>query len=232
LVFAGILPLVKAELLATTAELRIFAENRSAMRPILMIENVKNLHDARYCAAVGIAMATFELDPLSPHSLSLDAVREIGAWLSGLDCIGKFPKLSPSELNAHAEAAQIEWVQIPLSYDLALVPAIGPQVIFAVDHLAASLQDMLAAHDRFPEALFLVAAPSSGTTSALEELPSLLSRCLLRYDAPDAIYQQLKAHGLKPFGFSLGSFSADSEGMLDYDACDAFIDQYQEMALA
>jgi phosphoribosylanthranilate isomerase len=203
------------------------------MRPYLLIENLKNLHDARYCAAVGIAMVTFELDALAPDALTPAAVHEITEWLSGLDCVGRLGLGAPKELNGLAEAAHVNWIQIPLGYDLASAEDLLPPLIFeAQSHTEDLLPRLRAAHARFPEALFLLDASASQLLPKLAALPSLLARCILRYDAPDAIYLQLKAQGLQPYGFSLGSFATDAEGLLDYDSCDQFVEHYLAMQIA
>jgi hypothetical protein len=197
------------------------------MRPILMVEGLRNLHDARYCAAVGISMASFDLS--SDAALAPAMVREILEWLSGLEGLGVFQQEDGGMIGDKARAAGVARVVLPLDFDGVEAEKIGLRIIVN----AAQIQwpRIKAIAHQFPDALFLL--PMDGAQNIESHFhgdeSTLLPRCILRCDDPDAIYHQLRRQNLQPYGFSLGAFASDENGQLDYDACDAFIQQYQEL---
>ena len=99
------------------------------MRPVLIIENLRNLHDARYCAAVGIGMVSFEMEAGVPGSLSAATVKEITDWLSGVEGIGKFGHVAAAEILATAQAAGLGAVLVPADYDRAELAKLPTPVI-------------------------------------------------------------------------------------------------------
>lgn len=203
------------------------------MRPILMIEGLKNLHDARYCAAVGISMVTFDMDADSAGALAPAVVKEIVEWLSGLECVGKFGEEPGTIIVEKATSALVDRVMLPLGYSLETAKDLGIPLLFDATHEQSSLelaQRLQAIHAELPEALFLLGinmtAPSA---SAGVELPqSVLGRTILQYDDPQDIYQRMNLPEDQLFGFCLGAFARDQHGYLDYDACDAFLEAYQD----
>jgi hypothetical protein len=204
-----------------------FCKNRMRMRPILMVEGLRNLHDARYCAAVGISMASFDLS--SDAALAPAMVREILEWLSGLEGLGVFQQEDGGMIGDKARAAGVVRVVLPLDFDWLEAEKIGLGIIVNVAQTQWPRIKTIA--HQFPDALFLL--PTDGVQNIQSHFhgdeSTLLPRCILRCDDPDAIYNQLRQQNLQPYGFSLGAFASDENGQLDYDACDAFIQQYQEL---
>jgi hypothetical protein len=221
-----------------SAELSLFLRQiLLLMRPFLMIEGLKNLHDARYCAAVGITMVCFQLEEFEDAPLKPSAVKEIVEWLSGVECVGKFSQAPSHQIASIAEASGVARVQLPLEYDFSDADEIGLPLLFEVEGILADsdgLVRMQQALTLFPDALFLLRAGFKNTNelALLGSDPALLGRCILRYDDPDAIYQLLRQQGLQPFGFSLGAFASGADGQLDYDACDDFVAEFGDLMLA
>jgi hypothetical protein len=204
------------------------------MRPVLIIENLRNLHDARYCAAVGISMVSFEMDPSLPGSLSAATVKEITDWLSGVDGIGKFGHVAAVEILAAAQVAGLSAVLVPGDYDRAELEKLPAPVILDCRQRAWSPEvygSLRALSDSFPGSLFLL-GPEPDMIPTLASAPTFLRRCILQLEDPNATYQQLKAIDLQPYGFSLGRFAMDADGQIDYDACDVFLEQFQTLVPA
>lgn len=59
-------------------------------RPFIFADQLSNLTDARYFAAMGVDYISFNLSPTQPDSVSADFVKQIGDWLSGPEIIGNF----------------------------------------------------------------------------------------------------------------------------------------------
>lgn len=207
------------------------------MRPILMIEGLKNLHDARYCAAVGISMVTFQMDSASEEAMTPPVVKEIVEWLSGLECIGQFGHEASNVITEKATIALIDRVMLPIAYPLEAASNLAIPLLFDArdEVLSAQLSQRLQAiHSQLPEALFLLRIDASAlsTIEWINLLKPVLGNTILRYDDPQDIYLQANARGTLPYGFCLGSFATDQSGYLDYDSCDAFLETFQSMVPA
>ncbi len=201
-----------------------------------MIENLKNLHDARYCAAVGISLVSFDLDEASATALSAAAVHEITEWLSGMETIGRFGLGDAASIKERSQAASVDWVQVPLAYDEEEAAFLGERIVFEVS-LETDIDDVadqiFFLNEQFPEALFLCG--TGGVWDALlpklEHTASLWHRCIIRYDEPEAVFHRLTTSELPPYAICLGHFATEADGQLDYDACDHFLARYEQVVL-
>lgn len=204
------------------------------MRPILKINDIKDLQDARYCAAISIAMLGFRLLPAEGGS-SPAAVAEIMEWLSGPEAVGEWEFETPSAINEMAAAAKIARVSLPGDYPAGLAADIALPLLFRIE-LDAQLRALPAALDlaaKFPTALFeLRWAGGSDTFPVDAGLDAILPQSLIVAEVPDTIYALLRQRGIRPFGFTLGSFINESDGGIDYNACDDFATAYFAMELA
>ncbi len=198
------------------------------MRPILMLEGVRDLHDARYCAGIGIGLLGFQLE--GEHALKPAAIKEIVDWLSGPEAVGDFGFSPANAITEIATAASLSRLRVSANYALEEAAALALPIIFdAQDGTEADRLVMLA--KRFPSAVIELSATNAAQMAALTDA-NLMSRCLLRCDAPDAVWKSLKQAGMQPFGFILGAFTEDKEGLLDYDVCDDFVEKYDELVPA
>ena len=198
------------------------------MRPILMLEGVRDLHDARYCAAIGIGLLGFQLE--GEHALKPAAIKEIVDWLSGPEAVGDFGFSPANAITEIATAASLSRLRVSANYALEEAAALALPIIFdAQDGTEADRLVMLA--KRFPNAVIELSATNAAQMAAMTDA-NLISRCLLRCDAPDAVWKSLKQAGMQPFGFILGAFTEDKEGLLDYDVCDDFVEKYDELVPA
>jgi hypothetical protein len=211
-------------------EMFSFVENVIAMVPVLMIECLKNLHDARYCAAVGISMVSFEMDAIDPTALTAANVKEIAEWLSGVECVGKFGKDNLSSSFEIAQQSSLDWIQIPAGTSSEYITGRGEAMIFDASALQWSPElygSLRAFSDLYPAALILLHLDADALPT-IAQAEAFLKRCILRLDDPKLILQQLAQPNLRPYGFSLGAFAWHASGELDYDACDSFISQYED----
>jgi hypothetical protein len=204
----------------------------NVMRPILKINGIQDLHDARYCAAISISMLGFKFlqadDMVQPG-----AVAEIMDWLSGPEAVGEFEFETPAAINAATITAKVQRVSLPVDYPVALAAEIALPLLFRVeldeDLLAVS---QIADLERvFPDALFELRSDAADASfPAHPVLDALLPKCLVVADAPDAVYGILNKRGVQPFGFTLGDFISEKGGGIDYTVCDDFAQQYFELA--
>ena len=66
------------------------------MLPALKISGITDLHDARYCAAVGIGYLGFSID--GPDAVSTEKLGQIKSWISGPEIVGEFEEQLPEHI--------------------------------------------------------------------------------------------------------------------------------------
>lgn len=70
-----------------------------ALSTIVLVNQISNLSDARYCAGMGVEMLGFSLQPGHPQHISPAAFKEISGWVSGVKLVGEVTDLSVPELE-------------------------------------------------------------------------------------------------------------------------------------
>jgi phosphoribosylanthranilate isomerase len=63
------------------------------------VGGVTNLHDARYCAGMGVDWIGFPLDPALPSYLGKEAFEEIAGWITGPVLLGEVASAQGLELG-------------------------------------------------------------------------------------------------------------------------------------
>lgn len=208
------------------------------MKPKLKINQIDNLHDARYCSAVGIGLLGFDLSTNGLRRVGPAKVKEMMDWLSGPESIGEFSEEFPAEISAAAESAELHYISLPMGYNYPIPAEWQEKLIFRSEVYDAA--DMVAVLDRaqeYPNAILdlsLTVAGPDGAEASLNFLKKegLLSRTILTYDDPQPIYQWLEHAGDQVFGFSLGAFLQEPSGELDYQECDEFLAVFNELVQA
>jgi len=204
------------------------------MRPKLKVNEIKDLHDARYCSAVGIYLLGFNLQNGNDDKVTAKMVKEVMGWLSGPESIGEFAYETQDEINATQEEYELNYVGIPMDYHPDLAGEIKAPLIFRFGEEAIQagpeLSHLLRLCEKFPEALFELSI-DPGNAEVWEEVKeaNLVQRSLFRFEDPDSIYNSLKKGGQEAFGFALGEFVEEPGGNLDYQKCDDFVERYDEL---
>lgn len=207
------------------------------MKPILKISRLTNLHDARYCSAVGIGLISFRFEADQSDSISPKDAAEIIGWLSGPQYIGEFGYLPPDEIKTILEAVSLSYAVLPMDYHPDLAADLDIPVIFRPEDPRLSpetiLSEVEALAARFPEALFELNFDvfESIDEFSFENHP-LFPRFLIGYGDANSIYAVVKQQGTQPFGFNLGPFIEETEGVIDYEKCDDFLEKYEDLAIA
>lgn len=71
------------------------------LKTSVLVRQVYNLHDARYCAGMGVEYISMPLDETTKDKLSPDYVKEIGDWLSGIKILGDIGNEIPVNLSEY-----------------------------------------------------------------------------------------------------------------------------------
>jgi|GEM_PF-969045 len=67
----------------------------------VLVRNVTNLHDARYCAGMGVSFISMPLTQQGEKTLSAAQINEIGEWLSGIKILGEIKETFPENLQEY-----------------------------------------------------------------------------------------------------------------------------------
>ncbi|MEM0996640.1 MAG: hypothetical protein AAGN35_06160 [Bacteroidota bacterium] len=205
------------------------------MKPKLKLNHIKDLHDARYCAAIGVHLLSFRLEDSAEHAIAPKSVAGIMGWLSGPIGVGEFDDSDGAAINEIVTATQLTWISLPFDYPVAEAAEIKAHLIFRGPEAELNLSGlgrMQTLAERFPEALFeFSAGPDTPTWEALKA-EGLMARSILRFSEPTPIYALLEREGHPPHAFSLGAFVEEPDGALDYETCDEFFAQYEALSPA
>jgi hypothetical protein len=182
---------------------------------MIKIENIQNLDEARYCAAVGFEMLSFSLQNAT---LTPPKIREIASWLTNV----KFDLLATlAQENALRELAltfpfhsltieQKEWEMFQekeLLYDKPLIIK-GENISFLeMEKLAA----------------FSLAAKwqvKAENYAQIKDLQPYFEAIFVELPSIQAIIEWVDEQQPLPFGFTLNESARMSDGELDYDNLD------------
>lgn len=72
-----------------------------ALKTRVLVREVSNLHDARYCAGMGVEMISFSLDVSHPKYTDADRFKEIAGWLAGMQFMGELQESAEVDLQAY-----------------------------------------------------------------------------------------------------------------------------------
>lgn len=198
------------------------------MKPGLKLNNITNLHDARYCSAVGIQLLGFNLGRNAGEILDPEEVATIMEWLSGPESVGEFATADLDLIRSYVERCRLDHVSLPLDQATQDLQALESQLIFRVP-LGMGLKDAQNQLQQFPEARIEIDLPNDEAEWKAWQASGWLPRMILRAEAPDTVYHLLRKNGTAPFTFSLGEFVEEPDGAIDYEQCDAFIEAYETL---
>lgn len=191
----------------------------SFVRPLLKINRLTHLQDARSCAAVGFDYISFSLERGDPHKLSAAMVWNIVQWLSGPKVVLDLNRQSLEELEAVRPMFSWEAVSLPAAdWDRSLELA-GPVILRAESNLN---QEELAWLKEQAGAAALQFELAVETGAQAQAYAPVVSELWLHFSQTEALEAYVKAGGLPPLGFVFGEELRDPEEpeFLDYTRLD------------
>ncbi|MDZ7604131.1 MAG: hypothetical protein U5K79_00760 [Cyclobacteriaceae bacterium] len=108
------------------------------MNPLIYIRNVNNLSDARYCAAMGVDLIGFRLDPAAEGSLSAAKFKEIAGWISGVKIVGEFGSATSETIKDFLTSINIDYILAESGSDLHILGSVEKPLIIQV-----SIEDLI-----------------------------------------------------------------------------------------
>ncbi|AKQ45582.1 hypothetical protein TH63_07855 [Rufibacter radiotolerans] len=87
-----------------------------ALNTIVLVNQITNLSDARYCAGMGVEMLGFSLQAGQPQHISPAAFKEISGWVSGVKLVGEVTDLPVNELEELLLDYKVDLLQLNSLY--------------------------------------------------------------------------------------------------------------------
>ncbi len=120
-----------------------------ALNTFVIINNITNLSDARYCAGMGADVLGFTLEPDQPSSISESTFKELTGWVAGVLFLAEFTTTSVQEINKLAAEHQLDFVLLNQNYTASDAKQIEKPVIIkltfdnekSADRLKALMED-------------------------------------------------------------------------------------------
>jgi len=78
----------------------------------VLVNQINNLSDARYCAGMGADYLGFNLEPKSDHYLDPEKFKELISWVSGPEFVGEFHNTPVNEIINISSLYSIDHIQI------------------------------------------------------------------------------------------------------------------------
>lgn len=126
-----------------------------SLKTLVKVSNITNLSDARYCAGMGVEMIGFVMDKFSADYISPEKMKEIKAWVAGVQIVGETQSADYEEVKALVEGYEVDILQISEAGLLPQIADLGKPIILKLEFESAYLEDYLERYSQFVE-FFLV----------------------------------------------------------------------------
>lgn len=130
------------------------------LKTLVLINQINNLSDARYCAGMGADILSFCLDPNEEDFLHPEVANEIIGWLAGVQVSGEFQSLSGDNINLLADSCSLQFVQLNSLYLVDELSSIKVPVILRVlinkDTIESELLEILALYQDYVHSFLII----------------------------------------------------------------------------
>lgn len=191
-------------------------------RPVVYVNRITNLSDARYCAGMGADLLGFIVDPDHPDYVSPESYREMIGWISGPKRVAE--TLVPAGCDPDAVAAryQPDYIHLPFSaiqqFVRLKIPLIAEVPFEKYETFMAEIDPSL------PLSFVVVIGMPDTIQSALRASPPTL----VGTEAPvGSSLDFLKRTGAQ--GFVLQGSRELSPGLKDYDSLSRLLEELDSL---
>ena len=189
----------------------------------VLVSDITDLSDARYCAGMGVDLLGFALEPGQPSFINQAAFKEISGWVAGIELSGQFTHLSVFEINQLAVENHLDYVLLNRVYPLEEVEQMTPGVILRVllnqDTSVTDLKNLMVSYELEVDFFLL---DSTDYTHITEELVpvlrelAMLHPVLLGFGIEVASLHTV-LHRVRPAGLRLSGGQEIRPGYKDFD---------------
>ncbi|MVN75717.1 hypothetical protein GO988_05200 [Hymenobacter sp. HMF4947] len=201
----------------------------------VLVRDINNLSDARYCAGMGAQGLIFTLDANLPGAVEAATARELAGWVAGVDIIGEFGHVAGPEINRLVEECGLTGVLLRLDrarqawpQGLA-VPAlveVPAALLLNQAHYAAAVADLTAA---LPQGFAFFTSPPQPYPTDYAYWHSLARQAPLWLAAPTNPTEAADlAQQVHPAGLILMGGDEIKPGLRDFTELEAVFEALEE----
>ncbi|MDO1449109.1 hypothetical protein Q0590_22725 [Rhodocytophaga aerolata] len=103
-----------------------------ALQTVVLVSNITNLSDARYCAGMGVEMLGFTLDPQDSSYIEPGSFKAITEWVAGIHTVGVVPQAADQDAETLLQAYPVDYIMTETSSDWQKLRAIGTPLLCQV----------------------------------------------------------------------------------------------------
>jgi phosphoribosylanthranilate isomerase len=199
-------------------------------------DGITNLTDARYFAAKEVAYLTFHFTEGAADYINPSIAKAIAAWVEGVSIVGKWTRLSVSEINEWANLLSLNIVQIDdflmsIHTEPLQVPVIKRFVVKTTTDLATLRAEMLhlkpivLAFELDFENIDWNDLKQKRTLISLDDLKQLAHdfKIIFKINVQSTDIESFKFK-IKPYALTLSGGEEEQVGVKSFDELDAIFD--------
>jgi phosphoribosylanthranilate isomerase len=103
-----------------------------ALQTLVLVTNITNLSDARYCAGMGVDLLGFTLAPQDTSYVEPAAFKAITQWVAGVQTVGVLSQAEASELETLLQTYTLDYLMAETSADWQALGAVGVPLLCQV----------------------------------------------------------------------------------------------------
>jgi phosphoribosylanthranilate isomerase len=96
-----------------------------ALQTLVLVSNITNLSDARYCAGMGVEMLGFTLDLQDSSYVEPGSFKAITEWVAGIHTVGVIPQTDAQDAKELIQAYPVDYMMTETSTDWPALREIG-----------------------------------------------------------------------------------------------------------
>jgi phosphoribosylanthranilate isomerase len=103
-----------------------------ALQTLVLVSNITNLSDARYCAGMGVEMLGFTLDPQDSSYIEPGSFKAITEWVAGIQTVGYLPDMDARQAASLLQLYPLDYLMAETSADWQALRAAGSPLLCQV----------------------------------------------------------------------------------------------------
>ncbi|MEZ4849487.1 MAG: hypothetical protein R3B93_12890 [Bacteroidia bacterium] len=198
------------------------------MHPILKINQLTNLQDARSSAAVGFDLISFSLERGNPKKLSAAMVWNIVNWLSGPEIVLDLNVASLEELPEVENMFPYRYMTIPLEEWNELLLEHADHIICKADQTVTPAQIMDLVESANQEDKEIKFELFLSDLADAQRFSSVKEHIFIHFSDISLLEAHIQSGDFAPFGYTLGEEAEEEPGVLHYERIDDFLEIFFE----
>ncbi len=134
------------------------------LRTLVKVSAIDNLHDARYCAGMGVSMMGFVVSSECVHYVNPEQFRAITQWIKGVSLIGELNTTDLATIHHTLERYTLDGLQLNYPISLKSIARLEVPVLLKIslqgNEELTSLHDLMNTYVPYVRYFLLEAAPT------------------------------------------------------------------------